>query len=180
MAIVGSEGVGELAALTTAHDVASWLAKQNPRLVAVDSPLTPAPAGETSRAGELALVRAGICHIRYTPDRAGLDGNPSYYEWIDHGLELYAALAEAGLAAIECFPTASWTRWAGPRSGARRAAWTHAALKRLDLGRAPARLNQDERDAIAAALTARAHERGETERFGDIVVPLGDAPSVRA
>jgi hypothetical protein len=50
----------------------------------------------------------------------------------------------------------------------------------LDLGRAPARLNQDERDAIAAALTARAHERGETERFGDIVVPLGDAPSVRA
>jgi len=176
VAIVDSDGVNELVALKTAHAVASWLAEQGPRLVTIDSPLTPAPQGETSRAGELALMRAGICHIRFTPDRAGLSKNPRYYEWIDHGLELYAALARAGLAAIECFPTASWTRWMGSRGTARRAAGTHSALKRFSLTRVPARFNQDERDAIAAALTARAHQRGQTERFGDIVVPLGGAP----
>jgi hypothetical protein len=35
----------------------------------------------------------------------------------------------------------------------------------------PRRTNQDERDAIAAALTARQHDLGLTEAFGEIVVP---------
>ncbi len=32
--------------------------------------------------------------------------------------------------------------------------------------------DQDARDAIGAAVTARLYDHGETERFGDIVVPL--------
>ena len=35
----------------------------------------------------------------------------------------------------------------------------------------PTILGQDKRDAIGAALTARDFDRGEVERFGDIVVP---------
>ena len=172
VAVIDSVGVELEASLRTPREVASWLAEAGPCLVAVDSPLSPAPPGESSRAGERELVQAPVCHLRYTPDRAGLSENPRYYEWIEHGFELYAALAEAGLAAVECFPTASWTRWFGPRGEARRAAWTDSALRSLSLARVRARLNQDERDAIAAALTARAHHRGQTERFGDIVVPL--------
>jgi predicted nuclease with RNAse H fold len=96
-----------------------------------------------------------------------------YYGWVLHGLELYRALGGAGIPTVECFPTASWTRWAGARSrGTTRAAWTSSALTALDLDNLPARTNQDQRDAIAAAVTARLHAEGRTERFGDIVVPL--------
>jgi hypothetical protein len=34
-------------------------------------------------------------------------------------------------------------------------------------------MSQDARDAIGAALTARLHAQGRTDRFGDIVVPRG-------
>jgi len=81
------------------------------------------------------------------------------------------ALEEAGLEAVECFPTAAWTRWVGPRRGRSRAAWTREALPALGLEGIPTRTNQDERDAVAAAVTARAHSRGLTESFGEIVVP---------
>jgi hypothetical protein len=40
----------------------------------------------------------------------------------------------------------------------------------------PERLSQDDRDAIGAALTARAHGQGETESFGAIVVPAPPPP----
>jgi hypothetical protein len=36
----------------------------------------------------------------------------------------------------------------------------------------PPRTNQDSRDAIAAAWTARAYESGRCESFGEIVVPV--------
>jgi predicted nuclease with RNAse H fold len=160
---LGSAGTPEEAAML----VASWL----PRLVAVDSPRRPAPAGHRSRAGEREFMKAGICSIRYTPDRARLAANPRYYEWVEHGLELYEALEKAGLRTIECFPTASWTRWAGTRSTMRRSAWSRAALAAFELDGIPERLSQDSRDAIGAALTARAHAAGDTETFGDIVVP---------
>ena len=120
---------------------------------------------------EEALVAAGVCGIRYTPDRARLAGNP-YYEWIEHGFELYDTCRAAGLDVVECFPTASWSRWAGPRLQRARGGWTAAALAQRELRGVPRRLSQDHRDAIGAALTARAHERGETEMFGEIVVPL--------
>jgi predicted nuclease with RNAse H fold len=131
-------------------------------LVAVDSPRSPAPDGERSRSCERDLARQ-VCGIRYTPEHALLDGN-AYYAWILHGLELYAALASADIAAIECFPTASFTRWAGPRGRRTRAAWTREAL-----GFAVSH-GQDGRDAVAAALTARSAALGLVDEFGDIVV----------
>ena len=105
-----------------------------------------------------------------------LDGNP-YYEWIVEGLRLYEALEQQPCEVIECFPTASWTRWHGPRDGRSRADWSSECLKLLGLDGVPTRLNQDQRDAIAAALTARAHEEGRAELFGEIVVPALRSPA---
>ncbi len=169
-----------LRAIPIAQEVARWLADHRPQLVAVDSPLTAAPDGEKSRAGERELVAARVCNLRYTPDRQRLADNPAYYEWVEHGFELYAALASAGLDAIECFPTASWTRWAGPRGAKSRAAWSRRALDSIGVVGVPAGIGQDERDAIAAAMTARAHSRGETDTFGDIVVPRAPAAAAHA
>lgn len=154
----------------TPRDVAAWLVELHPALVAVDSPRHAAPDGQTSRADERALARR-VCGIRYTPDTAALRRNPRYYEWILHGLELYEALASAGLHAVECFPTAAWTRWLGPRHRQPRARWSTRALATLGLRGVPRSLGQDGRDAIAAAVTARACSRGEAEAFGEIVLP---------
>jgi predicted nuclease with RNAse H fold len=153
--------------LPDATAAVTWLARHEPELVAVDSPCRPAPEGLRSRPCERELA-SEICGIRYTPDEKLL-WSSAYYEWILNGFELYAALDRAGLDAIECFPTASWTRWAGPRRGTR-AAWSARALAGLLPG--TPRLSQDGRDAIAAALTARSAAVGAVERFGEIVVPF--------
>lgn len=158
------------ARVTRAGEVAPLLVGMQVELVAVDSPIDTAPAGLSSREGERLLARR-VCGIRYTPALDVLDTS-SYYAWIVHGLELYAALERAGLPAIECFPTASWTRWIGGRGSAGRTAWTTSGLPDLGLDGVPRRLSQDGRDAIAAAVTARAHAHGKTEAFGPIVVPL--------
>src|SRR6201999_3309621 len=115
-----------------------WVTALQPAVVALDSPRTCAPTGESSRADERALARA-VCGIRWTPERARLAGNP-YYEWVEHGLELYAAPGPAGLApaqVIEVFPTAAWTIWVGPRGRFSRARWSAAALAELPLAGVP-------------------------------------------
>lgn len=152
------------------EQAARWLLLCSPRLVAVDSPCSPAPEGCRSRPEERELARR-ICGIRYTPEQARL-ARGGYYEWVRHGLALYRALEREGLAAVECFPTASFTRWAGPRGQRTRAAWTREALAATGLAGVPPRLSQDGRDAIAAALTARSYDLGRAERLGAIVVPL--------
>lgn len=156
---------------------ASWLRKHGPRVVAVDSPRVPAPDGERSRSCERDLVGARVCGIRYTPDAAALNANPTYYGWILNGLRLYETLNDAAVAAawrvIECFPTATWSRLGGRRGRARsRAGWSRDVLDALHVDRLPARMNQDSRDAVGAALTARLHDQGRTESFGEIVVPV--------
>ena len=151
-------------------DVVRWLRRFEPALVAVDSPCSAANDGERFRACER-RVRAEVCGIRWTPDREGLAANPRYYGWVLYGFELYAALEKGGHHAVECFPTASWTRWAGPRGSRSRAAWTRDALTALGLQNVPAQTNQDMRDAIAAAVTAREHCLGGTALFGEIAVP---------
>lgn len=159
-------------------DVASaigWVGALDPAVVALDSPKTCAPEGESSRADERALARA-VCGIRWTPEPSRLAGNP-YYEWVEHGLELYAALAAAGVGSgslIEVFPTAAWTIWAGRREGRPRSEWSADGLTALGLAGLPSRrLSQDDRDAVAAALVARLHSEGRTRAFGEIIVPAG-------
>ena len=153
-------------------DVVSLVQRHHPAVVAIDSPRGCAPAGKSTRECELEVNRK-VCGIRWTPDRATVFSTPRprYYEWIRNGLELYDALATRDVDLIEVFPTASWTRWHGKRTGSR-AAWSRAALAALALKDVPERTNQDQRDAIAAALTARAHSRGDTEALGEIIVPL--------
>jgi predicted nuclease with RNAse H fold len=154
-----------------------WIADLAPTTVAIDSPRECAPPGTLSRPDERQFAAAGICHIRWTPERSRLAGNP-YYEWTEHGLELYSALAAAGLPPdwlIEVFPTAAWTIWAGSRHKRSRAAWSTAALADLGLSGAPSRHSQDDRDAIAAALVARLHDEGRTRAYGAIMTPA-DAP----
>jgi predicted nuclease with RNAse H fold len=149
--------------------VVAWAAAAAPGVIAVDSPRSCAPPGWTHRPGEKEL-RQAVCGIRWTPPRTNLEGNP-YYEWIVEGLRLYEALADQPARVIECFPTASWTRWHGPRNGRPRSAWTRDALVSVGLRDVPPRTNQDMRDAIAAALTARDYEQGRFQLFGEIVVP---------
>jgi predicted nuclease with RNAse H fold len=169
VALVEGRRLVELRRRQSVADVAAWAAAARPAVVAVDSPRSCAPPGLTCRPDERAL-RAAVCGIRWTPPHEELAGNP-YYEWIVHGLRLYDALAPQPVEVIECFPTAAWTRWHGPRAGRRRSDWTRAALAALDLEGVPPRTSQDARDAIAAALTARAYARGAVEVFGEIVVP---------
>lgn len=165
----GPERIGDVSA------VVRWLREQGPAVVAVDSPRSPAPDGERSRPDERAFAAAGVCGIRFTPDAAALAGNPAYYGWVLHGFELFAALEAAPEPwhVIECFPTATWSRLGGPRGTSSRARWSRRVLSGLGLSGVPTRISQDARDAVAAALTARLHDDGQTESFGEIVVPRG-------
>jgi predicted nuclease with RNAse H fold len=141
-----------------------------PLAIGIDSPRAPAPPGARSRMCERQLA-AAVCGIRYTPDADALAEGGSYYEWIHNGLALYSALADGGACrVVEVFPTATWTRLAGPRGSQPRGAWSAAALRSLGLeGLRGRRLNQDDRDAIGAAWTARmCSVPGAIEWFGEI------------
>jgi predicted nuclease with RNAse H fold len=178
-AVRGREVIAGPARLADVATAVAWVTAHEPTVVALDSPRSCAPPGESSRADERALNRE-VCAIRWTPERSRLAGNP-YYEWVEHGLELDAALAAAGIAPerlIEVFPTAAWTIWAGPRAGRPRGAWSAAALADLGLAGLPdRRLSQDDRDAVAAALVAELHTEGRTRAFGEIIVPAGAPPA---
>jgi predicted nuclease with RNAse H fold len=160
LALIGGLAVGAVVELVD---------DERPAVVAIDSPRCCAPTGRAARDGERALARK-ICGIRWTPDRKTVEGNP-YYAWIIEGLELFEALADRQVDLIEVFPTASWTRWFGPRGSRSRATWTEQGAARLGLAGIPRRTNQNQRDAIAAAVTARQHTEGRTEALGEIVVP---------
>ncbi|MCU0313639.1 MAG: DUF429 domain-containing protein [Solirubrobacteraceae bacterium] len=158
VALVAGCGVDDVRRLAREHGA---------RACGVDAPCACAPDGARSRADERELVRVTGVAIRYTPDAATVHGGNPYYAWIRVGLAVHAALP----GAVEVFPTASWTAWLGPRGGRSRAAWSTAGLARLGLSGLPARTNQDQRDAIAAALTARLDAEGRGRRCGAIAVP---------
>jgi predicted nuclease with RNAse H fold len=172
-AVHGSEVVAGPERLLDVASAVAWVVDLAPAVIALDSPRSCAPAGASSRDDERELARA-VCGIRWTPEPSRLAGNP-YYEWVEHGLELYAALEAAGIPSdhlVETFPTAAWTIWAGPRGKVIRAKWSAAALADLSLAGLPARrLSQDDRDAVAAALVARLHGEGATTAYGEIVTP---------
>jgi predicted nuclease with RNAse H fold len=169
VALVEGRRVVALRSRLTIADVVELVRSERPAVVGIDSPGTCAPDGGTSRADERALARA-VCGIRWTPDAATV-ARGGLYGWVVHGLALWDALRPLGAEPVEVFPTASWTRWHGARGAVPRAAWSQAALASLGLEGVPARTSQDARDAIGAAVTAREHAAGRTERFGEIVVP---------
>jgi predicted nuclease with RNAse H fold len=165
-------GPVNVASVAEAVDLLASLA---PVVIGIDSPCRAAPPGARSRACERQLA-AAVCGIRYTPDAKALVEGGGYYEWIRNGFALYDALAGAAGCAcrvVEVFPTASWTRLGGPRGTLPRGAWSGSALRTLALEGLPARrLSQDDRDAIAAAWTARlCSVPGAIEWFGEIAVP---------
>lgn len=168
-ALVEGQSLSALRQRQSVGDIVAWVASVKPSVIAIDSPRSTAPPGGSHRPEEKDL-RDNVCGIRWTLPNAKLEGNP-YYEWIVEGLRLHRALERQSVEVVECFPTASWTRWHGAREGRRRAAWTRKALAALELERVPSRANQDGRDAIAAAVTARDYDHGRYEAFGDIIVP---------
>ena len=170
VAVIDGRGVVDLRGKCDRDDVLRLVDTHQPALVAIDSPRSCALEGQRSRDGERQLASA-ICGIRWTPDRERVHAN-GYYGWIVEGLHLYEALLARNVTAIEVFPTASWTRSHGERGRRSRATWSTEGLAALGLEAVPARTNQDQRDAIAAAVTARLHCSGMTETFGEIVVPV--------
>jgi predicted nuclease with RNAse H fold len=171
IAVVDELRLLQLAGRATLERVIAVAEQFRPKVVAIDSPRSFAPAGATARQGERDLNRT-VCGIRWTPDESAASGN-SYYGWIFNGLKTYEALeGQRGATVIEVFPTASWTRWYGKRGAKSRRTWSAEGLAALGVADAPARTNQDQRDAIAAAVTARQHSMGETEAFGEIIVPM--------
>lgn len=170
LALLDEGGSVTLAGAADAAEAARLLGDWAPTTIGIDSPCSAAPDGERSRLGERLLARA-VCGIRWTPDRTTLESGNPYYEWVLNGLELYEELAKGSADIIEVFPTASWTRWRGLRAGRSRTRWSAEALGAFGLDGLPARTNQDVRDSVGAALTAREHRLGRSERFGSIVVP---------
>jgi predicted nuclease with RNAse H fold len=165
---------GELLALharLTCAEAVELIVPARPRVVGIDSPRSAAPVGARARDSERLLART-VCGIRWTPDAATLREN-AYYAWVRAGLALFRALTERGIVTIEVFPTAAWTRWLGPRRFPEsRADWSRRGLAALGLAGVPRRTNQDARDAIAAAVTARLFDEGRAEAIGgEIVVP---------
>ena len=171
VAVIDDRQVLALQGRLTCQQVVDLVMANPPGATAIDSPRSCAPEGQTARDGELQLAKS-ICGIRWTPDVAHVHAN-AYYAWIIEGLALFDALAMRGVDAIEVFPTASWTRWHGKRGSRTRSSWTRQGLAALGLDGVPAQTNQDQRDAIAAAVTARQHALGMTETMGEIVVPVG-------
>jgi predicted nuclease with RNAse H fold len=154
-----------------------WVKEQAPTTVAIDSPCEAAPEDATVRPDEEDFNKAGICRIRWTPPRKRIKG--AYYGWVSHGFELWEALSEelGRDRLIEVFPTAAWTRWEQRRGKRSRAAWSRVVLESIELDGLPSRrLNQDDRDAVAAALVARQYEEGKTESFRKLIVPAGALP----
>jgi predicted nuclease with RNAse H fold len=169
VALIGDGELLELAGRLSREDVAALAAKHRPQIIAIDSPRSCAPDGASSRDCERALAKS-VCGIRWTPDAARVHAS-NYYAWIVEGLALYRELTHHRGTVIEVFPTASWTRWHGKRGKQHRSTWSRQALAALNLRGVPGRTNQDQRDAIAAAVTAERHAAGLTEQFGEIVVP---------
>jgi predicted nuclease with RNAse H fold len=180
LAILEGSTVVELLSGQDVDEAASAIAAAGALVVGIDSPCSCALPGEKSRPGERKLA-GELCPIFYTPDEQTVrSGNP-FYRWVVEGLALYAALArEAPTAeAIEVFPSAAWTVWAGPREGRPKPAWSRRALKASGVSGLPGRTSQDARDAVGAALVARAHWHGGTSDYGGIMVPRPGAVALK-
>jgi predicted nuclease with RNAse H fold len=137
VAVIDDRRVLTLQGHLRCRQVVDIVIDNRPAVVAIDSPRSCAPEGQTARHGELQLARS-ICGIRWTPDARRVHAN-AYYAWILEGLGLFDALAAHDVEVIEVFPTASWTRWHGMRGPRTRAAWTRQGLAAFGLESVPSR-----------------------------------------
>ena len=156
--------------------VAGLEARGAVRGIAIDAPAVPAPVGLRSRPAEAHVVRALGCRIFATPPAEQVAGH-----WLEGflraGFQLHARLADHG--AVEVFPTASRTVWAGRRlPGETKAAWSERVLRARAAGLGvartlPGRWNQHQRDALTAAWTALEHAAGHA-----VELDGGTAPGI--
>jgi hypothetical protein len=75
-----------------------------PAVVAIDSPRSCAPEGQSARDGELQPGKSICGTPLWTPD-AGRVQASAYYAWILEGHTLFDAMAVRGVEVIEVFPT---------------------------------------------------------------------------
>ncbi len=141
VAVIDDRQVLALQSRLTCKQVVDLLMENRSAVIAIDSPCCCAPDGQAARDGELQLVKS-ICGIRWTPDARRVYAS-ACYAWILEGLAPFDALAANGVAVVEVFPTASWTRWHGRRGPRTRAAWTRQGLAALGLDNVPARTNHE-------------------------------------
>ena len=170
LAVIDGSRVTELEHYPDAQTLANHLIKLKPQAIGIDSPQEWAPSGQKSRPAEREFAAKKICGIRYTPSLTTAQAHPgTYYEWIANGMELWNRLRDSSsLKVVEVFPTASWSIWHGPRGKRTRPAWSQKALENLPISLPATRWNQDFRDAVASALTAKT---ASTTASGNIALP---------
>ena len=147
-----------------------WSLEHHPNVVAVDSPRTCAPDGQTARDDE---PPARQVDLRHPLDTRGKPGARERLLRLDPRRASICSRRSppAGPRSSRCSRPPRGL--AGTESEARGPARPGAgeALAALGLDGRPAWTNQDQPDAIAAAMTGRQHSLGRTETIGAIVVP---------
>lgn len=163
---------GDVVAADDVAGAVAWVARFDPRRVAVDAPSalstlphaddpSLAPKFRAARCGEIALGREGGVWVPWVSPPVG---DPDLAGWIAVGLALFAALSAAGMKGVETYPHAVFRALAG---GARVPAKSspEGLARRVELLRAagvdePALplWGHDGLDACAAALVAAAAE----------------------
>lgn len=166
--------------LMSDDEIVDAIIKGNPRLVAIDAPLS-LPKGmdcleedclcrsislQNGRACERELAKLGIpCY--FTTKKSIIK------EMVYRGINLKRELCRRDYEVIEVYPYASKVRLFGkpipPKTRARGRAFLRERLADLipDLAPHISKLNHDLCDALVAAYTAYLHNRSETEAVGD-------------
>lgn len=174
VALRGSEF--EVLALRDIAAVTNWVAKHKPAAIAIDAPCAWSAHG-ASRECERSLHLDGqriSCFSTPTEQKAR---GRSFYDWVRHGLALYAALSDAyplysgrrprGRVMCETFPQAVACMLAGRKVPAR----NKSRVRRQVLSEAgydPGGLhNIDQVDAALCALAAKALMQNLHQKFGN-------------
>jgi hypothetical protein len=167
VAVVEGRSLIGLRERQSVDDVVAWVASVKPSVVAIDSPRSaPRPAGPTGRRKRMSAMRSAASggrprapNSKAIPTTSGSSrdcvsmtrSRPSRSKWSS------ASPRPPGRAG-----TGRATVAAGPRGRAKRSPRSNSR---------GGVTNQDKRDAIAAALTARDYDHDCFDAFGDIIVP---------
>lgn len=178
--------------LFTDQEIFEEVRKADPRLVAIDAPLSLPPGrrdiedrrGGHFRSCDLELRKRGI---RFFPITLG-----PMRALTERGLKLKSELSGSGYEVIEIYPGGAQDIWGLPRAGQDREKLASGLerLSRKELGlrlgpeaRPWPRLSADELDAVTAALVGLLYYQGRVELYGRgkkiIVMPAGREPGYR-